>query len=962
MKNYSVKDGLPSSEVYHVMQDSKGYLWFCTDGGVSRYDGYSFKNYSSRKGLKDNTVFGSFEDSKGKIWFRTLSGRLYYFEGDSIYSIPANERISSEIRNGVITSLYVDSGDTIWCGVMIGKGYYKIAPPYRGIDFSLHKIQDNCFAIEIEKKGIIWGTVISAAVLGTESSLPTIDGGINCYSKTGKRLSVIYSVSVNPASRMIRTTTGGYLITGKKEVYNGRTKELLTTSGNSFISLYEGRNQELWVGQMKQGVHLFPKGSLHSPQTSLLLDKLSVSSILEDREGGYWFTTLEKGVFYMASTVFLYYNEKNGLTDDKVSSVIVRDNKSVLVGLENGSICTVGPEGVKVVKKRPDSLLTNNIYRLSRCSVKDLVICGASYSYEFDLFKKFAPEYLSNQYSNIAYKCFTLDKKGNLWCGNALTLDQLDPVKKVIVQRFQSKSRILSLRCGPGDTIWVGCVNGLWAFKDGMFRYQGIKNELFTSRMEDIQMSSDSTWWFATKGEGLIVKRKNDFFRITEQEGLSSNMCKSIYPDDSGMVWISTNRGINRIVMKNWKDYKIESYSSDEGLLTNEINQIVRTGDQIWAATNQGLITFNEKKLFSNSSPPPVYITGLEINSAKRPLADTLHLKYFENYLNINFIGLSYMRNSRLRYRYQMEGLDTGWTSTQLNAIQYTTLPPGKYCFRVNAINSAGVASIRPAQFYFIISKPFWKEWWFILVVALTLLSITVTSINYRINKLRKVAVEKSDITRKMAELKLVALRAQMNPHFIFNSINSIQLFILKNDTESAHKHLSRFSKLMRQVLENSRHEFITLEKELSALELYVELERLRFSYKFNFTISYGEGVEPEHMLISPLIIQPYIENAIWHGLMHLVDIEGELFLRIEIQGEVMKCIIEDNGIGRKKSLGYKKDTSHKSAGMSLNKERVETINALNKSKLSVEFIDKLNPDGSPGGTRVEVFLPFLRS
>jgi ligand-binding sensor domain-containing protein len=962
MKNFTVKDGLPSSEVYFSMQDSKGYMWFCTDGGVSRFDGYAFHNYSSQDGLKDNTVFGCIEDNKGKIWFRTLSGRLFYFEDDSIYGIPANDRITTQVRNGVVNSVYVDSGDTIWAGISPGVGYFKIAPPYRGIDFSIHNLEVSRYAyfMEIDQKGYIWGRHVGPRLHDLQAD-STFLYSYRQYTKSGSFTKKRGPFSQNTETKYLRSHSGDYFITGFREVFKTGKNESVTLPG-TVISVFEDSHQDVWVGQFRHGTSFFTGGKLSGMKPGHLLGNVSVSSIAEDREGGFWFSSLEMGVYYMTSRDMLYYDKSRGLSDNKVLTLVAGANNTILAATENGAISVVSHDSILGLVPGMDLKQENTIYRLAISPVKGEIIVGARWAFSFGIGHPFHPDYLLERTNKIAYNCFANDKKGNLWAGNYMSLDEVDPVTRKVLGEYNSKSRILSLCCGAGDTVWVGCVNGLWNFKDGLFRYQGNKYPSFTSRIEDLKLAADGIWWFATKGDGIIVKSKTDVFRITERNGLSSNICKSICIDSAGIVWVSTNHGISRIEMKKWKEYQITICSADDGLLTNEINQIIRTGNQVWAATNLGLITFDATKFHLNETPPPIYLTHLDVNSRKRSFSDTLHLKYFENLLQINFIGLSYMRNSKLRYKYMLDGLDTTWNYSQQNGIQYTILPPGKYCFKVYAINSAGVSSKKPAELYFTISKPFWREWWFILPVTILLLAITLTIINYRINKLRKVAVEKSDITRKMVELKLVALRAQMNPHFIFNSINSIQLFILKNDTESAHKHLSRFSKLMRQVLENSRHEFITLEKELSALELYVELERLRFSYKFHFTVSKGEGVEPEHVLIAPLILQPYIENAIWHGLMHLENSEGQLLLRIEIHGEMLKCIIEDNGIGLKKSIAIKKDSSHRSAGTSLNKERVETINSLNKSKLSVEFIDKINPDGSPGGTRVEVFLPYLRS
>jgi tetratricopeptide (TPR) repeat protein len=219
---------------------------------------------------------------------------------------------------------------------------------------------------------------------------------------------------------------------------------------------------------------------------------------------------------------------------------------------------------------------------------------------------------------------------------------------------------------------------------------------------------------------------------------------------------------------------------------------------------------------------------------------------------------------------------------------------------------------------------------------------------------------EKLNIEKQKIAMELKALRAQMNPHFIFNAINSIQHFILNNDSKAAHLHLSRFSQLVRKVLENSRFESISLSEEIKMLELYLELESLRFSSKFNYKISVDPSIDTEKFLISPLIIQPFVENAIWHGLMHLKERQGELSIGFEKQNDSLKCTINDNGIGRKRSMELKKGTGHESMGLSIAKERLQIVNMLNKAKTSVKLIDKTNSDGTPSGTIVELFMPVI--
>lgn len=248
-----------------------------------------------------------------------------------------------------------------------------------------------------------------------------------------------------------------------------------------------------------------------------------------------------------------------------------------------------------------------------------------------------------------------------------------------------------------------------------------------------------------------------------------------------------------------------------------------------------------------------------------------------------------------------------------------------------------------------------------LIIILFAAVAISIALIALLIFRLwRTTRKEKMNIEKQKIAMELKALRAQMNPHFIFNAINSIQHFILNNDSKAAHMHLSRFSQLIRKVLENSRFESIPLAEEIKMLELYLELESLRFSSKFNYKISVDSSIDTEKFLISPLIIQPFVENAIWHGLMHLKERQGELLIGFEKTDGSLKCTINDNGIGRKRSMELKKGTLHESMGLSIAKERLQIVNMLNKAKTSVKLIDKTNNDGTPSGTIVELFMPVI--
>jgi sensor histidine kinase YesM len=243
----------------------------------------------------------------------------------------------------------------------------------------------------------------------------------------------------------------------------------------------------------------------------------------------------------------------------------------------------------------------------------------------------------------------------------------------------------------------------------------------------------------------------------------------------------------------------------------------------------------------------------------------------------------------------------------------------------------------------------------FILIIIIAL----IFSIRYRIRKINNREKRKTELNKKIAQIESQALRAQMNPHFIFNTLSSIQYFITNNDSADALKYLSKFAKLMRKIMDNSKQQMISVAEEMNALDLYLELEAMRFEKKFKYEINVDPSIEQNYDRIPSMLIQPYVENSIIHGLLPKEG-NGKISITLRKQKETILCTIEDNGVGREKSNEFKKNRvkQHKSMGMSITQERLNILNSTLKRNISVEIID-LYENGNPAGTRVNLIIPF---
>jgi hypothetical protein len=357
-------------------------------------------------------------------------------------------------------------------------------------------------------------------------------------------------------------------------------------------------------------------------------------------------------------------------------------------------------------------------------------------------------------------------------------------------------------------------------------------------------------------------------------------------------------------------------------------------------------------------------VSGITIFEKLRPLyqhIQSIELSYLENFFTLNFSSLTALPEIAIEYAYQLENYDNNWVSgISRNFATYTDVKGGNYVFKVKARYKDGTWS-QPARLNIYIRPPLWETWWFKSAGFISLIMLVVYGAKVREKRLLTIEREKSEMHQRIASSEMKALRSQMNPHFLFNSLNAIRLFVLQNDSDNAEKYLVKFAKLMRLLLDNSRQEWVSLSSEVEQLRLYMELEQLRFNHKFDYQLQIQGIVSPEQVFIPPMIIQPYIENAILHGVAHKKD-KGHILVSIALGVDCLECVVEDNGVGRQKAQELKRHSisTHKSVGLQVTEERLYLISRHKGKRGSVQMIDLYDDDNTPSGTKVSIQLPFM--
>jgi two-component sensor histidine kinase len=507
------------------------------------------------------------------------------------------------------------------------------------------------------------------------------------------------------------------------------------------------------------------------------------------------------------------------------------------------------------------------------------------------------------------------------------------------------------------DTIYSATLDGLLVLdKKKHAFFPGNTEPLLRNKITSITNINDIIW-IATYGVGVLgYYHGKVIMNITEKDGLTSNICRCINAAGN-ILWVGTDKGLNRIDLSR-KPYHITKITSADALVSDIINTIYVDNGIVYVGTPEGITYFNGKKIVSYSRCD-LRITQVIIGQdTLKSDANNFTLTHKNNDISFGFSGISFKSAGEITYHYRLKGLDTSWQTTTQNFINYTTLPSGKYSFQLKAVNKFGVES-NAVNIRFEVAQRLWEKGWFKLLIAACIILLIWFIVRARIRYINKRNEEKMATMQRITELEQMALKSQMNPHFIFNSLNSIQQYVMDKDVEGANKFITAFSKLIRKTLEFSNKKRISVAEEMEYLSTYLALERERLSNKFIYNIRFKDQLNYNEVFIPPMILQPYVENSVRHGIRYRNDDNGVVDISVKQKNGSLFVIVEDNGIGRKEASKYKsKNIIHyQSKGMSLTASRIEMMNEKSEAKMKV-LIEDLEENNVAKGTRVTIIFP----
>jgi ligand-binding sensor domain-containing protein/uncharacterized membrane-anchored protein YhcB (DUF1043 family) len=977
-RNITTDNGLPSNSIQDIFKDSRGIIWIGTEGGLCRYDGTEMVIYTIADGLPGNRIWSITEDDKGDLWFGCYGKGISRFDGKKFFNYSESDGLVNDNVRKVKFSM---KSKGLMIGTIYGFSYLKDSV-FTSFQDSLVTERDLLQVTDfIDCDSLIYLLTYWDTFRFIEFNPYT--GKFN-YLPADHRF---HSGSVFSTSAFItswKDTLMANHIDGVK-VFTGDSIEFIHSMGQVF-DITEDKNGDLWIASWneKEIPDIKGRGGIYRVRDKRAVwynDSLGINTekcwtvYYDENENLLWIGTLDMGIYLYPLSGISYLNARE-LNPHRpaIGDIICHSRAGIQLSVGDRIISPAGNKSI---------LLSDSFNE----SYRKFIIRNYSFlnDKKDSNGKNKSGEYLSllegrvNEFQNLFEDC-----TGKLWVKTNLGVFEIENqtvtrfgsiryggglsffISKDSTVSFLQQFELVNFRNGIFNTFRLrknttyssycnffqeGEVFWIYNNTDGVIKYENGKLKYFNYLSNIIDLTFSSLTGdrhgnlIAGTSSGLIyvLDTKNDSlnlkYQISKVDGIIGSDIKWLVTDIEDRLWFMTNSGLNMINLDSLykKGEKAVCFFNEEnGFFDNKSRKaILGPGGKIYSISDNHLTIIDPAELMQSvKKSNQLFIKHIEINFNETALSSIaqqanwsnipekeLVLAYDKNTLTFYFHLLSYSEPSKTQYSYILNKGQKHWTDfSKDNKAVFTGLRPGKYFLKIRGRLLSFPENITETGYAFRILPPWYLKWWFLSMVIILILFAGYLFIRYRFREIKKEA----EITRKLEVLKLEALKAQMNPHFIFNAFNSIQKYILNQDSNSALNYMSDFAMLIRKTLDNSTREKVCLTDEISYLKSYIELEKRRI-LNLNYQIEIDEDIDSDGIFIPPMLIQPVVENSILHGIRHL---EGEgmvtIIFRLSGQSGNLICIVKDNGIGRERSreLYRLQGKTHSSMGSEIIQQR----------------------------------------
>jgi sensor histidine kinase YesM/ligand-binding sensor domain-containing protein len=966
-KHYDIKDGLAGNNVYHAVIDRDNFLWFCTETGVSRFDGTHFKNFTTADGLPDNEILKMFVDSRGRVWMAPFKNEISYYSKGKIHNTK-NDTVLSRLQLTANVVSISESGDGDI--VLLNNSEIAIIRPNGKTSYLkaqneyLHNFftpvatgtnsAGNIFLFLGESVGYLTSTkhLYKLSILPDTFAINREQPVLNFIGGTTNTVYIKNNLFIYPDddSRSAATQVNIYNVISKKNIV------IPSPKGLNWISIL---NDSIIYLNTKTGVIEFNCNKREV--ISRYLEGQSITAAFKDSEGYLWFTTPENGIWRLNSREM----KNTGFTDNE-------GFKQVFSLIQSGSLIVAGSSGEQLYtfnpltggERKSLTLKSNNSKKIVKIMIENerLYCLTEDALYSSSLALDDIRKLTTGIQTIHAFKDMDIRKEAGgiikvVIATHALTLFiQIKDRENTLLDGFNGRATSV---CFADKGVYVGTLAGLkYADSANNVTYLADTDPLLANRITKLLYAKNKLW-IGTNDNGVVCfDGKKVIKNISAKEGLTGNIVRAMYADGD-YLWVGTDRGLNKINIADTTCPVVMRYTTADGLASDMIHAVFVNDDKVYVGTPRGVTFFDEKKV-ANDSRCDLRILGITVSGKERQYdSSKLFLAHKNNNIRFDFVGLSYKSAGDIIYSYKLSGIDDDWKTTKENFLQYPTLPSGSYELLLQATNKFGVKS-DIITLRFEIAQTIAEKSWFRILVLAAALGLTWWLASLRTKRIRTREREKAATSGRIAELEQQALKAQMNPHFIFNCLNSIQQYVFDKDVAGANKFITGFSRLIRQTMENSSKHKVSAAEEEAYLNTYLALEKNRFEDKFDYSITIDEKIQKDEVFLPPMLLQPFIENSIRHGIRLKQNGKGLIEINISLDVNDLICTIIDNGAGRAAAQAFKSSQhiEYQSRGMQLTSQRIDLLNKNTRHAIALK-VEDLADSGIPCGTKVTITLPL---
>ncbi|MEY8760688.1 sensor histidine kinase [Chryseobacterium tongliaoense] len=939
--NYNEEDGLNSSYTYMLTQDSKGFIWIGSDNGLFRFDGKEFKQYNKKNGLKNIDILSCYPLSNGEIFIVPYLNDFVYLKEGKIINSDDNKELR-KLKFNHNCAAY-SSGDSLFI--------YTTRDPKEIYVYRNGKVKS--IPLYLTKKKTAYEEpryVFTFDLPNHLLYLADADGKILAYNILTKKTR---ACNISLPKGTIYRKGNFYILKSNNQVnvYQLENKfhfrKVQSVSIDEKINyLVVDRNYRIWLCLDKGGVLFFRQSLLDKQKLSnplKLMEGFVMNHIMIDRDNNVWFSTRNNGVYFITDKFFNNYIHLPVKNNSSYIKAIAKTDNSIILGYNEAK------SGILNANTITDITFEKN----SKAETKALFSKGNTIIFGM------TPSAI--QYNTLTHKTVNLGSRSlkNVlpYTDDSVLLCTSESLTSYNFMTHTS-SQLLNERSYTAlpydkDSLFFGNFKDLYKLNT-----KTKKKSLFLEGyyVTDIKKLKSNVYIAATNLNGIIFfNNKKIIKRITEKNGLSTDQIKKIEVENERVFWASTNSGLSRIEITGSR-LKIDNFTQTDGLPSNVVTGCVIKEDTIYAATSKGLgilpihnllaqPKFINKKVIINS----VTIGNREIFNLNQEIIG----KNPDNTLTFDVSFPDYTSQGKIKFKYKIEGLSDEWQTGSSSKIVFNSIPPGQYIFKVFGLGYNDKQSYTYSSVAFEIKPRFWQTWWFKLILIFLGCTLLFILITLYFQKKRNKKLEALYYEKKIAELELQAIKAQINPHFIYNCLNSIQFLLYKKDYDETENYLNTFSQMIRKTLHYSEKTFMPIREEVEYLSLYLNMEKLRLKDQFEYKIIVSENTN-EEWIIPSLLIQPFVENAIKHGISGLKDRKGNIEISFEYNGASLCISIEDNGVGIGNS--GQSITKTNSFGVKLSQKRIETFKQLFETNIILE-INNLSEKQLKPGTQIKIYI-----